>query len=305
MKSLSKVYNFLLVLSAIWFFSGCGQKFSGPNIVGVVTNSAGMVFNGIPAGSFEMGSANGEAPEQPVHKVTITKVYFIGRYEVTYGEWSKVYNWALSKGYDFGNNGSAGYATKDKPERNPVVNISWFDAVKWCNALSEMEGKEPVYYTDEKFTKVYKNGNVNITPKNVKWSASGYRLPTEAEWEYACRATSTNTYFWGNNSGSFTSYTWNKQNSMNATHEVGKKSPNNWQLYDICGNVWEWCWDYFGAYSEGEVSDPIGPASGANRIIRGGGWNSLVEDFRVSVRVETEPNFSYNNMGFRVVFGAQ
>ncbi len=303
MKKSLQVLLVLTALTLMVLFWGCAKKNNAPALTGISTNSISMIFNGIPSGSFLMGSDKGDSSEKPVHKVAINN-FFMSKYETTYANWAKVYTWAMANGYAFDNTGSMGYNYKGVSNDNPVVNVNWYDAVKWCNALSEMEKKTPVYYTDDKLTKVYKTGAADLNLKNVKWDANGYRLPTEAEWEYACRSASTNTYFWGDNANEMRNYTWYKENSTSSTHDVGTKQPNDWNLYDINGNVWEWCWDVFGSYIENENTDPKGPASGTNRVIKGGGWNSLAEDFRPSTRVQYEPTFYYNNMGFRIAVPA-
>ncbi len=299
MKTCSKIFTAFILLACIISYSGCGKTVTASVLYTVSTNSIGMIFNGIPAGSFIMGDNQGISNEQPAHKVTLTN-FMISKFDTTYSNWVKVYDWAIANGYSFTNEGSMGYNAKGLKGSNPVVFVNWYDAVKWCNALSEMEKKTPVYYIDAKLSKVYRTGDTDVNIKNVKWDADGYMLPTEAQWEYACKASSTNEYFWGSNPADSADFTWFKENSMNSTHETGTKNPNGWGLYDIIGNVWEWCFDAYGDYKAQDEVQPAGPASGSVRIIRGGCFNSTTDDFRTAVRVPEDPTYSSRDTGFRV-----
>jgi formylglycine-generating enzyme required for sulfatase activity len=181
----------------------------------------------------------------------------------------------------------------NKPSRfsgdnKPVENVSWFDCVEFCNKLSEKEGLEPVY---------------NINGKNVTWdkNKNGYRLPTEAEWEYACRAGTTTRFNTGDSDSDLEKAGWFDDNSNIQTCPVAQKAPNNWGLYDMHGNVWEWCWDCYGDYSSGSVTDPYGPSSGSNRVIRGGHWRNIARYCRSADRNYYGPNGSYYGIGFRFV----
>ncbi len=300
MKRITTALAAVIVFSCILFFCNCGKKTSAPALYTVSTNSIKMIFNGIPAGSFIMGDNQGISNEQPAHKVNITN-FLISIYDTTYANWVQVYQWAIANGYSFTNDGAMGYNAKGDKNKNPVVFVSWYDAVKWCNALSEMEKKTPVYYTDAKFKNVYKSGDIDIGIKNVNWDANGYRIPTEAEWEYAARASSTNKYFWGNDASAAPGYVWYKEGSQNSTHETGTKNPNDWGLYDMTGNVWEWCFDAYDTYTDAEKSNPLGAASGTTRVIRGGGFSSSADEFRPSVRVPEDPSYNNKDVGFRIV----
>jgi formylglycine-generating enzyme required for sulfatase activity len=223
----------------------------------------------VAAATFIMGSPTTEAGrrdnEGPQHPVTISKGFYLGKFEVTVGDFRQFVD---ATGYkteaetsDGGRvwTGSAWETKADANWKNPyiaqndnhpVVQVSWNDAIRYCNWKSEWEGLTPAY---------------TISGTDVKWnkSANGYRLPTEAEWEYACRAGTTTPYSSGS---SVDSAGWYYSNSGGKTHEVGTKAANGWGMYDMHGNVWEWCWDWYGSYVSGPQTDPSGAASGADRV---------------------------------------
>ena len=157
---------------------------------------------------------------------------------------------------------------------NPVENVSWDDAVEFCRRLSELPAEKAA-------------GNV-------------YRLPTEAEWEYACRAGTTTKYSFGDDESELRDHAWCSENSDVQTHRVGSKKPNAWGLYDMHGNVWEWCQDWHGDYPSVSVTDPSGVTSGSFRVFRGGGWGTAAEFCRSAQRALGEPSFPYPGGGFRV-----
>ncbi|HOF06234.1 MAG TPA: SUMF1/EgtB/PvdO family nonheme iron enzyme [Syntrophales bacterium] len=270
-----------------------------------VTVPAGMVR--IPGGTFQMGDASGVggADERPAHSVTVSSFY-MDRYEVTKALWDEVYTWATAHGYSFDNLGSA------TAENHPVQSVSWYDAIKWLNARSEREGRMPVYYTGGSQTAVYRTGQIDISNDAVKWTADGYRLPTEAEWEYAARAGTVTHFYTGeclsadaqaNYDGS---YPWNgcpAGKVHGGTTAVGSFSANPWGLYDMTGNVWEWVWDWYDPtyYSSGPSSDPRGPASGSNRVFRGGSWSDDAGDLRLAKRRGYTPASTFSHRGFRSV----
>ena len=270
---------------------------------------AGMVL--IPAGTFQMGDAfyEGEVYELPIHTVDVS-AFYMDKYEVAKGLWDQVKTWGTAKGYTFDNAGAG------KGPNHPVQTINWFDMVKWCNARSEMEGRVPAYYTDAARTQVYKTGQV---APYVNWHA-GYRLPTEAEWEKGARGgasghrfpwTDVNTithaqanYY----SDSMYSYDVSPTRGYNPkfndgvmpyTSPVGSFAPNGFGLYDMSGNVWEWCWDWAGNYPSTLQTDPHGPDSGSTRVGRGGNWNFYAAHCRDSYRYGNPPTDSATNIGFR------
>jgi formylglycine-generating enzyme required for sulfatase activity len=276
----------------------------------------------IPGGVFQMGDNFGEnTSAMPVHSVYISP-FFMDKFEVNRELWLEVYTWSLGNGYGFNNSGSF------KAAGHPVHSISWWDAVKWCNARSEKEGLTPCYYTDASQTTVYRSGNLNITNACVKWNANGYRLPTEAEWEKAARGTFTGNRFpWGNTithalanyyaqpgspsydisttSGYHPTY---YTGSQPYTSPVGSFVANGYGLHDMSGNVWEWCWDWwdnnFYGKTEANVDDPKGPSvAQSNRLLRGGAWNSGAYLAQCSARSVSTPGYADSSIGFRCVRG--
>ena len=162
-----------------------------------------------------------------------------------------------------------------KGANNPVENVSWDDAVEFCRRLSELPAEKAA-------------GNV-------------YRLPTEAEWEYACRAGTTTKYSFGDDESDFGEYGWYRENSGRTTHPVGSKLPNAWGLYDMHGNVYEWCRDWHGEYPSGSVTDPSGATSSSSRVVRGGSWYFTADYCRSAFRDWVLPSARGGNLGFRVV----
>jgi len=176
--------------------------------------------------------------------------------------------------------------------------VTWYDAVEFCNKLSEREGLTKAYtITGRNPSTGYPITSATVT---VNWETNGYRLPTEAEWEYACRAWTTTAHNTGETISDNTG--WYRDNSSyEKTHEVGKKPANAWGLYDMHGNVWEWCWDWYGTYASGAQTDPRGAASGSYRVVRGGGWNSSGRNLRSADRYFYYPYSRYSDIGFRLL----
>jgi formylglycine-generating enzyme required for sulfatase activity len=278
--------------------------------VSAVTTPTG--FSLIPAGSFTMGDAL-DGSGDPPHTVNVS-TFYMAQNLVTKAQWDTVRTWGISNGY------SDLAAGAGKASNHPVQSISWFQMVKWCNARSQQEGLTPVYYTNDAQTTVYKTGDVNVTNVQVKWSANGYRLPTEAEWEKAARGGLSGKRFpWGDtishsqaNYRSFSSYSYDLSGSVNNYHPtyatgsmpytspVGSFAANGYGLYDMAGNVLQWCWDWYGTYDTGTPTDPRGVSSGTNRVVRGGSWDYYATGCRVAERRANGQFNPDNSIGFRV-----
>jgi len=194
-----------------------------------------------------------------------------------------------------------------------VNGVSWYDVLVFCNRLSMLAGVTPVYSlggsTDPAlWGNAPSSNSTTWNAVTVNWSAGGYRLPTEAEWEYACRAGTTTTYYTGIAEGAaLQAAAWYGANSGSRTHQVGLKTPNAWGAYDMHGNVYEWCWDWYGSgyyYAQSPENDPTGPASGTNRVRRGGCWGNLAQNLRSAYRGFDTPSGRYNSIGFRLVRSA-
>ena len=268
------------------------------------TSPFGMAF--IPAGSFVMGDA-------PVRSVVVSSFY-LDRFEVTKELWDQVCQWAAGNGYGFDQQASGSGVAAN----HPVQTVSWYDVVKWCNARSQKENRIPAYYTDAAQTLIYKTGNVDLTAAMVKWTGNGYRLPTEAEWEKAARGGQAgNEYPWGNTitgsqanySGSGDPYSMNSTQTTpvgyyNGSHvHLGVDMANGYGLYDMAGNVWEWCWDWNASYDASALTDPRGPATGSYRMIRGGSWGRTTDDLRCAFRSLSTPSNRDFSIGFRCALG--
>jgi len=259
-----------------------------------ITNSIGMKLVLIPKGTFMMGSPTteeGRVQEETQHQVTISKDYYLGVTEVTQGQYEKVMG--TNPSYFQGNK------IEGSSSNHPVDRVSWEDAVEFCKKLSELPEE--------------------------KASGRVYRLPTEAEWEYACRAGSKTAYSFGDNRRDLGNYAWFANNSGSkeldsatilkdnpqrymdtlvsagcATHAVGEKKANAWGLFDMHGNVLEWCSDWYGGYSKGAVRDPVGPIEGSRRVDRGGSWLLEATRCRLAIRFRRLPSVREYDLGFRV-----
>ena len=312
--------NLVVTQSPYWFVDAgappAPRRFY--RVLALGTNSPvppGMAL--IPAGSFTMGNCmdpgEGYPDELPLHTVYVS-AFYMDKYLVTKSLWDTVYQWAIGHGYSFD------YVGSGKGTSHPVQTIDWYDCVKWCNARSEQEGRTPAYYTSAAQTAVYRSGQSAVQTNWVKWS-SGYRLPTEAEWEKAARGgLSGHRFPWGdtisesraNYYGDTGSYSYDLgPNGFNAafttgatpyTSPAGYFGANRYGLYDMAGNVWEWCWDWYGGYSSGSQTDPRGPTSGSYRVIRGGCWRHNAFGCRSAIRgIYNLPTNGNDYIGFRPV----
>ena len=257
----------------------------------------------IPAGTFQMGSNEDYSFIKPVHEVTITKSFYMGKYEVTQAEYEKYCSYGSS----------SPSSDKGDGDNYPAYYVSWYDALVYCNKRSMAEGLTPCYSisgnTDpKKWGTVPTSSNSTWNAVVCDWNANGYRLPTEAEWEYAARAGDNTvdslTYSGTSDVNKLGEYAWYSSNSNSKTHEVGTKLPNAFGLYDMSGNVWEWCWNWYTKSYDTEAeggSDPTGAAAGYWRVYRGGEWGSNSAGCAVSCRGYNGSCICNSGLGFRVV----
>ncbi len=236
---------------------GCSPQTERPAASGKqsVTTACGLEMVAIPAGQFMMGASDSSIDTKPAHSVKVDS-FLMDQCEVTQEVYQKL----------MGANPS-----RNKSPKNPVEQVTWTAAVKFCNARSAQEGLKPCYDTNT---------------WNCDFSANGYRLPTEAEWEYACRAGSSSRYYFGDSADQLKSFGWFEGNSQSKTHPAGQRKPNAWGLYDMSGNVWEWCNDFYGTkyYRESPAENPRGPKEGEKRVLRGGAWSSSADSCASYVR---------------------
>ena len=299
MKPLSRIDRWLSFLAAVLVLSSCGKSGSdssgnsrpatpiqgaAPGTVGVkdFISKSGVEMVLVPAGEFPMGSQQGQPDEAPVHKVKVSS-FLMDKFEVTHEMFAKVQlpnpsHW------------------QDHPQK-PVERVRWRDAKQYCNERSLLEGLKPCY-------------NEKTIDWECDYSADGYRLPTEAEWENACRAQSDGPYDFGL-AEKLRQHAWFSDNAEQKTHPAGQKKPNRWGLYDLYGNVSEWCEDVYSPtyYGASPVLDPRGPPNpgkDVRRVIRGGSWKASADMCRATARQgertgDTDACFSTDYCGFRCV----
>ena len=273
----------------------------------------------VPGGIFQMGDALDGLKDASPHQVQVES-FQIGRHEVTLALWERVAGWAREHGY------ADLPAGVGKGERHPVCGITWEEAVKWCNARSEMEKLTPCYCADAARSQVLRTGAVILGNGHVRWDANGYRLPTEAEWELAARGGLIGKRFpWGdeishknaNYSGTNDlAYDQSQRigaaaklmGSMPYTAPVGSFSPNGFGLHDVAGNVSEWCWDIYDRHyglplvsASTEMKEPRGSVLGESRVVRGGSWRHHASEARCASRFDLPGAVASPHLGFRLV----
>lgn len=246
----------------------------------------------VDGGSFIMGSETGDADEKPLHYVTVDSFY-ISKFEVTQKEWHAV----------TGSNPSFFVG-----ENHPVEKVNWYDAVEFCNAYSLMKNLTPCYKIDRDA-----KDKMNLSSKDkyrwkveCDWNADGYRLPTEAEWEYVARAGGrSDTAFSGSNNINEVAWYFGNSGDENShdygTHDVGTKKPNALGIYDMTGNVWEWCWDWYAAYDDKFLNNPRGISYGSERVRRGGSWHVKIRRSTMTTRNSRSPGHRSTHYGIRLV----
>jgi len=284
MKKFGQIFGFLAILAIVGLVLSCDEPGAG-NITG-----EWVTLVQIPAGTLTWPEA------------TITLSAFkMGVYVVTQEQWREVMVISPNPSY-FSSDPAAG----EIQGKRPVEQRSWYDAIEFCNALSIREGLSPYYIINKDSPDPNNNSEYG---DNSKWlvttngAANGYRLPTEAQWEYACRAGSTTDWHFGDDASELANYAWYNENSGNKTHQVGLKLPNAWGLYDMYGNVSEWCWDWYGDMPTSNQTNYTGTFSGNNRVLRGGHYGISVSDefIRSSDRSYNNPAFRSISTGFRLV----
>ncbi|MGA1868758.1 MAG: formylglycine-generating enzyme family protein [bacterium] len=231
-----------------------------------------MEFVYISPGSFIMGSPEyeeGRDSDENLHEVMVTKGFYMQITEVTQGQWKEL----------MGTNPWQGDKYIREGKNYPVSCVSWYDTQKFIQRLNQREGKDI------------------------------YRLPTEAEWEYGCRAGSQSIFCYGDNEETLSAYAWYSKNAYDIgekyAHRVAQKQSNAWGLYDMYGNVWEWCQDLYGNYPSFPVTDPIGPMSGTKRVNRGGSWVYYARRCRSAARGLNDPSVKHDNLGFRLIMKSE
>jgi formylglycine-generating enzyme len=253
----------------------------------------------VEGGSFQMGSdyVVATSDEQPVHKVLVDGFY-LGKYPVTQEQYQKVTGKNPS---DFD---SARYSSNW-----PVAHVSWYDAVVFCNRLSIQEGRKPAYELGgssdpDRWGTAPNDDSPRWDSVKVNWEANGYRLPTEAEWEFAARGGVKSRGYRYAGSNYPNEVAWYCDNAVHGRGAVGEKRPNELGLYDMSGNVYEWCWDWYDGdyYKQSPAANPRGPVSGSNRVCRGGCWGSFTQHVRTANRSINTPTFCISrSIGFRVL----
>ncbi len=271
----------LFLAVALSLIQGCEHKTPDNDTKatdGATSKTPEIEMAQLPGGAFMMGDK--DEVDAPPHEVVVSPVY-MDKHLVTQEQYQNI----------MGDNPS-----RWKADKNPVEQVRWSDAVKFCNARSRLEGLQPCY---------------NLETWQCDFEANGYRLPTEAEWEYACRAGTQTTYFFGNDVSKLGDHAWFDKNSGGHPQPVAQKRPNPWGLCDMIGNVWQWCNDFYQVdyYQQSPRENPRGPKEGENKVVRGGAWKFSGDNCRSGYRYNEAPGyvdvcFGYDIYGFRCVRNA-
>jgi formylglycine-generating enzyme required for sulfatase activity len=317
----------LAALILLVVFPGCGSPAGsndpgpGDGGDGLVTGDQQSVTAGgvtfalryVPGGTFMIDKGDNNDPSAENHNMTISKGYWVGETEVTQELFEAVMGTNPSTF-------SSSPASDETQEKRPVEMVSWYDAIAFCNKLSLLDGLTVVYsvsgisdWTGLAYGLIPTTDDADWNAAAINGSATGYRLPTEMEWMWAAMGateggTASTGYakgYAGSTEGSgqtnIDNYAWYTTNSSTKTHEVGKKTANELGIKDMTGNVWEWCWDWYGSYPTGPVTDFLGADSGTRRVLRGGAWDVPVSSCVVSYQLQNVPIGRYYILGFRVV----
>lgn len=292
--------------------------------VNVISDAPENEMLPVPSGYVTLGDDQlGNAAEIPEHAVYVSGFY-IDKYEITTAQWREVFSWALENGYTF----QSENATYGQGPGFPVNNVSWYDAVKWCNARSQYEGLPPVYFTSNNQSEIYQTGLIDLENDWVNWAGDGYRLPTEAEWEKAARGGQTGHFYpWNSLNGNYLSHIDGSKANYEASEDpyeglylvtpvgyydgnqtpVGSDMANGYGLYDMAGNISEWCWDYWLGdwyrYGDSILDDTRGPSNITNilRVVRGGSYFESPGSLRCAYRAYSQPEYVIPYRGFRTV----
>jgi formylglycine-generating enzyme required for sulfatase activity len=312
----SLLFFVLMVVVLISAATGCKKNSSpsGPTAATTIDSSALVT---VPGGTYTQTDTDSNSFS---HTISAFKM---GKYQVTYDLWYTVYQWAIVNGYTFAHAGTEGYAgtagaAPTTAKYQPVTTISWRDAIVWCNAYSQKANLAPVYCSNSGFTTAIKistsSSTIDTTAGSVdnpyvNWSANGYRLPTEGEYQYAASYKDGTTWTpYNYASGATADYSdetatglvaWYYANSGGVTHDVGGKTANALGIYDMSGNVFEWCWDWYGTYPTTASTNYTGPTSGSYRVIRGGSYVYDANSLQVGFRDGDIPYNTYDDNGFR------
>ncbi len=279
MKKLLYLCLLVFIFSSIFLLPGCLLFYKKPTVV------VGEILL-VEGGTFTMGDEFGDLPDgcRPVHEVTLTYDFWLGKYEVTFDEYD-----AFCEATGRSKTSDLGWGRGSRP----VIFVSWWDAVAYCNWLSEKEDLPKAYDDEGKLLDAVGNVTTDIA------KVVGYRLPTEAEWEYAARGGKHLSPYKYSGSDDLDEVAWYWDNSKVTTQEVGQKISNALNIYDMSGNVWEWCSDFFASYTSSGQTNPYND-SGSDRVARGGSWNSYAMDPRVAYRGFGSPIGISSALGFRI-----